>query len=329
MRFSIRRIATRLIVANLLVLPVLVLFITLTTCNAAAADVSGTWSSNVSGKGYVQTSHILDTNSDVKLVMEQNGNSITGTIVTTCSYSYLHSGYQTWGSPAVGSKNTNSVTGTLSGSTLTLTCYSPATSGTSGGVSYTTDATTTTWTLHLNGNKLTGSGTYTAAGIAYSYTFDLVSGGASGTSGFSNFGLGIPGLSNQLTIPVLVGFVGGIACLAASFVPLPKGRFPQGPTSSGSSYYNQPSNVGTTAVDSGAPTDPTYMGGAGLSYPQDYINGEPVKPRNWQSQQHGPLCPVHGTMCNANYLNSLDPGAWFCPKCAEQGRDGFPWGRQQ
>jgi hypothetical protein len=313
-----RRLATRLVIANLLVLPALLLLITLTTSNAAAADVSGTWSSNVAGKGYVQTSHILDTNSDVKLVMTQNGNAITGTIVTTCSYAYLHPGYQSWGSPSIGSKNTNAVTGTLSGSTLTLTCYSPATSGTSGGVSYTTDATTTTWTLYLSGNGLTGSGTYTGAGIVYSYTFDLVSGSG---SGFSS-------LSGQLTIPVFFGLVGGGACLAASFVPLPKGRVPQGSGPSGSAYGYQPSNVGTTGGDSGAPTDPTYMGGAGLSNPQDYVNGIPVKPRNWQSQQHGPVCPVHGTMCNANYRNAEDPGAWFCPKCAEQGRDGFPWGRQ-
>lgn len=318
MRSSVGRLVTRFIAANLLVLPVLFLFITLTTSNAAASDVSGTWSSNVSGKGYVQTSHILDTNSDVKLVMEQNGNSITGTIYTTCSYSYLHPGYQNWGSPAIGSKNTNQVTGTLSGSTLTLTCYSPATSGTSGGVSYTTEATTTTWTLHLNGNKLTGSGSYTAAGIAYSYTFDLVSGSGSG----------IAGLSGDLSVPVFFGFIGGGACLVASFVPLPKGRLPSGPGPNGGSNNGQPSNVGTTGGDSGAPTDPTYMGGAGLSYPQDYVNGVPVKPRSWQSQQHGPLCPVHGTMCNANYLNAQDPGAWFCPKCAQQGRDGFPWGRQ-
>jgi hypothetical protein len=318
MRFSIGRLASRLVVANLLILPVLFLLITFTTSNAAAADVSGTWSSSVSGKGYVQTSHILDTNSDVKLVMQQSGNSISGTIVTTCSYSYLHPGYQNWGSPAIGAKNTNTVSGTLSGSTLTLTCYSPATSGTSGGISYTTDATTTTWTLHLNGNKLTGSGSYTGAGITYSYSFDLVSG--SGSS--------ISGLSGELTIPVFFGLIGGVACLAASFVPLPKGRFPQGPAPSGSAYNYQPSDVRTTSVDSGAPADPTYVGGAGLSYPQDYVNGAPVKPRNWQSQQHGPMCPVHGTMCDANYLNAQDPGAWFCPKCAQQGRDGFPWGRQ-
>jgi hypothetical protein len=318
MRFSIRRLATRLIAANLLVLPVLFLLITLTTSNAAAADVSGTWSSNVSGKGYVQTSHILDTNSDVKLVMTQNGNSITGTIVTTCSYSYLHPGYQSWGSPAIGSKNSNTVTGTMSGSTLTLTCYSPATSGTSGGISYTTDATSTTWTLYLNGNKLTGSGTYTSGGITYAYSFDLKSGDSSGLA------LG----SGSVTAPAGIAIIGGVACVVVSFVPLPKGKVPITGTS-GNQYNYQPSDVRTTSVESGAPTDATPVGGAGLSYPQDYVNGVPVKPKFWQSQQHGPMCPVHGVMCNANYTSSEDPGAWFCPKCAEQGREsGFPWGRQ-
>jgi hypothetical protein len=182
MKSIFNKIVARLVVANLLVLPVLILLITLTTSNASAVDVSGSWSSRISGEGYVQTSHILDTNSDVELVMMQNGNSITGTIVTTCSYSYLHPGYQSWGSPAIGSKNSNTVTGTLSGSILTLICYSPATSGTSGGISYTTDASSTTWSLLLNGNRLTGSGTYTAAGIVYGYSFDLVSNGVAAPS---------------------------------------------------------------------------------------------------------------------------------------------------
>jgi hypothetical protein len=319
MRVSIKRFATRLIIANLLVIPVLIVLISLTSSNAVAAGVSGTWSSNVAGKGYVQTSNIIDTNSDVKLVLSQSGSTVSGTIYTTCSYSYLHSTSMGSQKPAIGSKNTNSVSGTLSGSTLTLNCYTPASSGTSGGISWTSPASTTTWTLYLSGNSLTGSGTYVAAGITYHYTFDLVSGdGASGLS------LG----SGSVTAPAMIAIVGGGMCLAASFVPLPKGRIPYGPAPNGGAYNYQPSDVRTTGGDSGAPVEPTYMGGAGLQYPQDYVNGVPVKPRYWQSQQHGPVCPVHGTMCNANYLNSEDPGAWFCPKCAEQGKNAFPWGRK-
>jgi hypothetical protein len=313
-------IGNRLVVANLFVIPVLIILITLTTSNAAAASVSGTWTSNVDGKGYVQTSNILDTNSDVKLVLSQSGNTVSGTIYTTCSYSYLHSTSMGSQKPAIGSKNTNSVSGTLSGSTLTLICYTPASSGTSGGISWTSPATTTTWTLYLSGNSLTGSGTYVSAGITYHYTFDLVSG--DGSSGLS---LG----SGAVTAPAMIAIIGGGTCLAASFIPLPKGRVPQGPMTNGGAYNYQPSDVRTTGGESGYPTDPTYMGGAGLQYPQDYVDGVPVKPRYWQSQQHGPVCPFHGTMCNANYLNQQDPGAWFCPKCAEQGKNAFPWGRQQ
>jgi hypothetical protein len=136
-----------------------------------------------------------------------------------------------------------------------------------------------------------------------------------------------------LTIPAIIGFIGGGACLAVSLMPAPKGRVPKGPESMPNSQSYQPSDVRTTGGDSGAPTEPTPVGGAGLQYSQDYVNGVPVKPKYWQSQQHGPVCPIHGTMCDANYLSADDPGAWFCPICREQGRgsppgSGFPWGRQ-
>jgi hypothetical protein len=320
MRASIKHFGSRLIIANLLVIPVLIVMISLTSSSAVAASLSGTWSSNVAGKGYVQTSHILDTNSDVKLVLSQSGNSVSGTIYTTCTYSYLHSGYETWQKPPIGQKNSNSVSGTLSGSTLTLICYSPASSGTTGGISWSAPASTTTWTLVQNGDRLTGSGSYVAAGITYGYTFDLKAG-----SGASGLDLG----GGSITAPAMIALIGGGMCLAASFAPLPKGRMGQTATPNPNAYNYQPSDVRTTEASSGAPTDPTYMGGAGLQYPQDYVNGIPVKPRYWQSQQHGPACPFHGTMCNANFQNSQDPGAWFCPRCAEQGRaSGFPWGRQ-
>jgi hypothetical protein len=318
MRSFIRRIGTRLVIANLLVLPVLILLISFTSSNAAAADVSGTWTSSIDGKGYMQTSHILDTNYDVKLVLTQSGDEVSGTITTTVTYALLHTGYESWGKPSIGQQNTNTVSGTMSGSTLILTCYSPATSGTSGGVSYTTDASTTTWTLNLNGTDLTGSGTYVGAGITYGYRFYLEAGDSSELSGFSG----------QVTAPVIFGMVGGLACLVVSFIPAPKGKIPSGPGQTGSAYSYQPSDVRTTGGASGAPTDPTYLGGAGLTYPQNYVNGTPVRPGRWQGQQ-GPVCPIHGTVCQAHLISVNDPGSWFCPKCAEQGRaSGYPWGRQ-
>ena len=318
MRPYIRRIATRLVIANLLMLSVLIIILSLTTSNVAAASVSGTWTSNVAGKGYVQTSNVIDTNSDVKMVLSQSGNTVSGTIATTCSYSYAHPTSLGSQKPVIGSKNTNTVSGTLSGSTLTLTCYSPATSGTSGGASWTAPATTTTWTLYLKGNTLTGTGTYVAAGITYNYVFDLVSGDGSGLSGFSG----------DVTAPVMFGLFGGVACLVVSFVPAPKGKIPSGPRPMGTAYSYQPSDARTTEVASGAPTDPTYLGGAGLTYPQNYVNGAPVRPGQWQGQQ-GPACPIHGTVCQAHLISVSDPGSWFCPKCAEQGRaSGYPWGRQ-
>ena len=263
------------------------------------------------------TSHIIDVNYDIKLVLTQSGNEISGTIQTTCTYAYLHPGYGNWDSP-LGHKSSNTVSGTMSGNDMTLTCYSPASSGTSNGVAYTTDASSITWSLTLNGSRLTSSSSYYDAGMGPTdYTFDLKSGDDGGVFGSLTLGNG------SLTVPAIIAVIGGGACLVASFIPLPKGNVV--PAANGASY--QPSDVRTVSVDSGAPSAGTPVGGVGLTYPQDYVNGVPVKPKYWQSQQHGPQCPIHGTMCNANYPNAQDPGAWFCPKCAEQGRDGFPWGR--
>jgi hypothetical protein len=319
MTVSFRRIATRLISANLLVLPVLFLLIMLTTSSVAAESMSGTWTSNTSGKGYIQNFNVFNANYDATLHLSQNGDSVTGTVTEKCTYSKLNPGYETWQKTPVGSSGTYDVYGTVSGTTLTLNCYTPAQSGVTGGISWTTEASTVTWTLHLNGSRLTGSGTYYNGGITYAYIWDL----KSGSSG--SFALG----DSSLTTPAIIAIIGGVACLAVSLAPMPKGRIPQGlgPNPGNNTY--QPSNVTTTSGINGAPTDPTYLGGAGLQYPQNFANGVPVKPRSWQGQQ-GPLCPVHGTVCVPHFLQfSDDPGAWMCSRCRDQGiSSGFPWGRQ-
>ncbi len=316
---SFRRIATRLVLANLMLMPVLFLLIMLTTSNVVAESVSGTWSSNTAGKGYVQNFNVFNANYDATLRLTQNGNSVTGTVTEKCTYSQTNPGYETWQKTPVGTTGTYNVYGTMSGSTLTLNCYTPAQSGVTGGIGWTTEASTVTWTLHLNGTRLIGSGTYVNGGITYAYLWDLKSGSSGGLA------LG----DTNLTMPALIGIIGGVACIAVSLSPMPKGRVPQGPVPNGNSYTYQPSNVTTTGGINGAPTDPTYMGGAGLQYPQNYVNGVPVNPRAWQGQQ-GPICPVHGTVCTPHFLQfSNDPGAWLCPKCRDQGISyGFPWGRQ-
>jgi hypothetical protein len=301
--------------------PVFIILISLTTSNAAAADISGTWTSNVAGKGYTQNCNIFNGNYDIKLVLTQSGNTVSGTIYTTCTYAKVHAGYEDWGPIPVGQKNTNSVTGTVTGSNLALTCYTPAQSGTTNGISWTTEASTITWNLQVEGNQMTGSGTYTAAGIPYTYAFDLVSGEGSGLSL----------IGADVSAPAIFAVAGGAVCLVASFVPLPRGRIGQVPPSTGGSPYPQQSDVGTTGGNSGAPTEGQSMGGIGLHTPADYVNGVPVKPKQWQSQNQGPTCPVHGTMCRAAYKGADDLGEWYCPKCREQGlgsppSSGFPWG---
>jgi hypothetical protein len=298
---NIKRIATRFVAASLLVLPLLFLLISLTTSNVAAESVSGTWTSNTPGKGYVQNFNVFNANYDAKLVLSQTGTSVSGTFTMTCTWVQVNPGYETWQHHNVGDGGTFSVSGTMSGTTLSLT-----------------DPSGAHWTLHMNGDKMTGSGSYTSGGITYTYVFDLRS-GSGGDLAIGNA---------SLTGPAMIAIIGGGACLAASLSSAPKGRGPQQPGNAGTAYNYQPSNVQTTNGASGSPTDMTYMGGAGLQYPNDYVNGVPNKPKYWQSQQ-GPLCPIHGTLCTAQFVNADEPGAWFCPKCRDEGRNlGFPWGRQ-
>jgi hypothetical protein len=299
--------------------PLFVIMISISTTNVAAAGVSGTWTSNTSGKGYTQNCAVFNANYDVKLVLSQSGDTVSGTLDTTCTSSQTHSGYENWGSVPVGQEDSTSVSGTLSDSILKLTCYIPAQSGVTNGISWTTEASTITWTLNLDGDLLYGSGTYKEAGITYTYAFDLVAG-----SGFSLGGA-------DASVPAMIAVAGGAVCLVASFVPLPKGRNVQLPPSSGA-RYSQPSEVRTTEGDSGMPTETTPVGGIGLHTPVDYVDGVPVRPKQWQSHSQGPLCPIHGIICRATFKNADDLGEWYCPKCRELGGGsppgtGFPWRR--
>jgi len=320
MRASIKRAATRLVIANLLMVPLFIILVSFTTSNVAAEGISGTWTSNVAGKGYTQNCAISNAYYDVKLVLDQSGDTVSGTMDTTCTYSQVHSGYESWGSIPVGQEDSTSVSGTLTDSTLKLTCYIPAQSGVTNGISWTTEASSVTWTLHLDGDRLTGSGTYKEAGITYTYTFDLVAGGGLGLS-----------LTGDAALPAMIAVTGGAVCLVASFMPLPKGRYGQLPPSAGASYP-QPSEMSTTGGDSGQPTETTPVGGIGLHTPVDYVDGTPVRPKQWQSQNQGPVCPVHGIICRATFKNADDLGEWYCPKCREAGLgfppgSGFPWRR--
>lgn len=307
-----------MVIANLLMVPLFIILVSFTTSNVAAEGVSGTWTSNVAGKGYTQNCWLFNSNYDVKLVLDQSGSTVSGTLDTTCTYYQALSASA--GSIPVGQENSNSVSGTLTGSTLKLTCYIPAQSGVSNGISWTSEASSVTWTLQLDGDRLTGSGTYTEVGITYTYTFDLVAGGGLGLS-----------LTGDTALPAMIAVAGGAVCLVASFMPLPKGRYGQLPPSSGTSYP-QPSEMSTTGGDSGQSMETTPVGGIGLHTPVDYVDGTPVRPKQWQSQNQGPVCPVHGIICRATFKNADDLGEWYCPKCREAGLgfppgSGFPWRR--
>ena len=76
-------------------------------------------------------------------------------------------------------------------------------------------------------------------------------------------------------------------------------------------YSYQPSDVRTTEVASGAPTDPTYVGGAGLTYPQNYVNGTPVDRANGRASKGRSANPRNGLPGASDSVS--DPGSWFCP----------------
>lgn len=158
--------------------------ISFTSENVKAGSASGTWTGTCTDQTGAADYHY-----DVVLTLN-GGSSVSGTLKLTCtSVDVKISG---WGGTQsmVGTVQTCSVEGMMSGSSLTL---------------YATDqyGCTYTFTMTVSGGTMTGGGHYTGgSGETDTWTFNLKGGGG------SDLGLGIPSAS--------LAFAGGALGLAAS-----------------------------------------------------------------------------------------------------------------
>jgi hypothetical protein len=295
------RRVVNLFVGGILILSAVALATALLSTDASAASLSGTWVSRVDGKGYT-TSYLyfggstITESMNTKLVLSTSGSSVTGTWIA-----YPDSG-----------TTTIDVGGTFDGTVFTMTAYfSPYYADTSDGV----------FTLTVNGDQMTGSGTYLNAGVTIHGTFDLV------RSGGVALGLG----EYSEVIAVGSGAAGAVGVIAL-LIPSPKPGFrPIQGQFVPNHVQLTPSVVSETNpyAPTGPPEPGQPQGGIGITYgaPDPTIwrgPGAPPPPREWfhSVSQQSPQCPQHqGTHTTSHFKDMDDPGSWYCPHCK-----GYPWG---
>ena len=287
--------------------------------DASAASVSGTWVSRVAGQGYVQTymglsGDTLTDSFDVELVLS-GGSSITGTMTTIEN----------------GVPRTHTVEGSFDGTIFLMTA----------------DLGWDGWrwlaplyTLTVSGNEMSGSGSYVNAGVTIYSTIDVKKEGVFG--GLEVAGGMAPAVSAVVIAISIVAIV--VASTPVKIPPAPQGYQPQvmSPASQGfqpqvisgqsPQYSYQPSiQSETPSAPIGPPEATDYVGGVGITggEPNFDQNGRPYPPRRYTGA-NGPRCPIHNEVpCQAMFpfQNQLEPGSWYCGKCAALGHNnGYPWG---
>ncbi len=306
------RLASLILSTFLLTMAVLIL-----ASSPASAQVVGTWSSTPGADGYFDDTWPADYHYDATLVLYGDG---TGTFETYCTdVTNVQSGWE--GAYGMLGKTTSiSISYTESGSNVNLNLAGYPHS------------------VSVSGGQMTGSGTYVdGSGSSNHWTIDLTFGGGGGSGSLG----GLPSITG---IAIAVAAAGGIFGTMASLVPPPSHTpLPPEPRvrpnphqfygTGGTRTYGPsygPGDERQFAVEAG-PIQPGGLpiGGAGISVPIEYVNGVPVRPRQWP-KTYGPACPVHGTPCTPRYSSDVDyPGDWFCQQCFNEGRwapRGFPWG---
>lgn len=294
--------------------------------NAKADSASGTWEGTCTDQTYVSIFYY-----DVVLRLT-GGSSVSGTLELTCTDIDASSGWAD--TSMIGTVQTAEVYGTMSGSSLTLDVY------TSGG--------TFTFYMTVSGDKMTGHSQYTgAAGETNTWTFDLSSGG-----GFGDF-FSLSDLSVFAAPSAAIALTGGVAGVAASFLPAPRGLMGfRGRTRNRPNYHHpivtqkpyhthQPSPPPVVAIPPptafGAPAP--APGPAPLSDPNQTrvmllqadigpTNGDHLVPRDAPRQCEPDRDPVgypypKGTSANMRCpycgFNTLSPftTGWYCtnPQC--------------
>lgn len=295
------RNVARILVASLLFVSMTASAVLMFSSEASAAGLAGTWTSRVDGKGYTQTylyfgGSTITESFDADLELSVSGSDVSGTLTV----------YQNSGPTSV------SVDGTFDGTTFIMTAhYSWYYADTGDGV----------YTLTVNGDQMTGSGSYLNVGVTITGYFDLVK------------GAGLLGLGDLAAPMAVAGAVGGVVGAVAFFVPSPKPGFRPGTGAPGYAPAPPvPSDVRETYSGPIGPPEPGQpMGGAGMSWgtsdPTVWKGpGPPPAPKDWYTSvsQQPPQCPVHpGTFTMPHYSGPTDAGSWFCPHC-----NGYPWGRK-
>ncbi len=167
---------------------------------STAEGVTGTWTSTVYGEGYTDSTYPADYYYDAELRLSAGG---SGTFTLTCSDVLdVQPGWEA-AYDMVGKTQTVNVDYVVFGYSVTITVYDPY------GGSF--DLTVT-----LNGNRLSGSGSYTDQYYTVnSWTMDLTKGGGSGSIGLGGAGA----LAGAAGAAALGGFVLGFG---VSLLPPPR-----------------------------------------------------------------------------------------------------------
>ena len=289
----------RVMILSMIVMASTAIFVSAASTNASAASVDGKWVSRISGEGYTQTylyfgGSTITESFDTELDLSVSGNSVTGTWTV----------YQSSGATTV------DVDGTINGDTFVMTAHFSW---------YYADTSDGVYTLTVNGDLMSGTGSYLNVGVTIYGTFDLKKEGLFSVGGMAPV---VSGVSISISIVAIV--------IAATAGAAPKTGFKPQTTyvPSPPSPY-QPSQQWTTEVPqqpmSGDGTTP--VGGAGLQLPTPAPAGKPFAPRDHFTKvsQEPPRCPVHnGVALTPHYFRTdgTDPGSWYCPMCKN-----YPWGK--
>jgi len=198
------------------------------------------------------------------------------------------------------------------------------------------------WTFTLTGGQLVGSCQNLDTNVYLGISSDANAFTLTHTGG----GPGSLGSGSALsTVAVGLAVAAAVVGVAASLLPAPQSlRMPsmQAPQSRRTPRWQAPMTTSyqegsasqMNVMETGPPVADTYMGGIGMTGGDSNFdqNGRPYPPSDPGRYITGnePRCPIHNIPCRAKFLfqNQLEPGSWFCPRCADlrSANGGFPWG---
>jgi hypothetical protein len=268
-----------------------------------AADVTGIYTSTISGEGYFDSTYPADFTYDAKLTLDPGG---SGSLWLECTDVVVNVAGWEAALDAIGQSQTVDVDYTVLGSSVTLTIHDNY------GGSYVLPVT-------LDGDRLSGSGQYTdISQVTNSWQMDVTRGGGGSTSlGFS----GIAGIAGAVAIGgFLVGF-------AVSSLPPPRymggSIMPPSQTTLGTPYAPSQSLVldhrmSSMANQPGGVTRPLS------DVPRMRMQFDPIQFQNVEMGKATDVRPteVHRTdvlskrTCpNCGSTLMVTAAGWSCPSC--------------